>query len=186
LHRQKLGAFKNSRIFSIFCRSDAYNDGLIFDDLRAIQNKNSDTCPPTSWRLCRAGRAFLFAPHSWGSGLLPALFLTPPPKVIANVCMDMTCHIRGAQNLQGDALKQRFGGMSKKDVDHRRGSCLGQCDGAPAIAVNGHSYRNVSAPQAEALILLAWAEANCPIRKCRAPPEGSGGRSVSGRSPTAF
>ncbi len=73
----------------------------------------------------------------------------------------MSCHIRGAENLRAD-LVQRFGTMSDRDVKIGEVSCLGQCDGAPAIAVNGHSYRNVTVPQAEALVFTALGGSDLP------------------------
>ncbi len=96
----------------------------------------------------------------------PISISSPPPKVGINVCMDMTCHLRGAPNLHA-ILKRRFGAMNTRDVMIGEVSCLGQCDGAPAVAVDGHSYRNVSAAQAEALIFLALGGGELP----RMPPE---------------
>jgi formate dehydrogenase beta subunit len=138
----------------------AYNDGLIFDDLKAIQKEFGYL--PAGEIETLSQRTGVSLPHIHGvADFYPHFFLTPPPKVMANVCMDMTCHLRGAQNLKA-SLKQRFGGMSDKDIAIGDVSCLGQCDGAPAIAVNGHSYRNVSAPQAEALIFLAMGGGELP------------------------
>jgi formate dehydrogenase beta subunit len=133
---------------------------LIFDDLKAIQKEFGYL--PAGEIEALSKRTGVSLPHIHGvADFYPHFYLTPPPKVIANVCMDMTCHLRGAQNLQA-TLKQRFGGMSKSDVTIGDVSCLGQCDGAPAIAVNGHSYRNMSAPQAEALIFLALGGGELP------------------------
>ena len=69
-----------------------------------------------------------------------------------NVCSDMSCHLRGADDLKA-SLQQRFHGMSEKDVAVRDVSCLGQCDGAPAVSINDHIYRSVTTAQAEALVL---------------------------------
>ncbi len=85
--------------------------------------------------------------------------------------MDMSCHIRGAEQLKHD-LKQRFGTMSERDVVIGEVSCLGQCDGAPALAVNGHSYRQVTTPQAEALIFSALGGSELP--KVPLPPRIKG------------
>src|SRR5262249_22635340 len=41
-------------------------------------------------------------------------------------------------------------------------SCLGQCDGAPAASINDHIFRNVSAAQAEALVLAALGGSALP------------------------
>jgi NADH:ubiquinone oxidoreductase subunit F (NADH-binding) len=75
--------------------------------------------------------------------------------------MDMSCHLRGSENLKGE-LKQRFGAMSASDVVIGDVSCLGQCDGAPGMSINDHIFRNVSIPQAEALIFAALGGSELP------------------------
>jgi NADH:ubiquinone oxidoreductase subunit F (NADH-binding)/NADH:ubiquinone oxidoreductase subunit E len=146
-----------------FCNlglSDAYNDGLIFDELRAIQTQYGYL--PADQLVALSERSGLTLPHIHGvADFFPHFFLTPQPKVRANVCMDMTCHIRGAQNLKAN-LKQRFGTLSDKEIEIGEDSCLGQCDGAPAMSINGHSFRNVSQAQAEALIVLAIGGGELP------------------------
>ena len=52
--------------------------------------------------------------------------------------------------------------MSDKDVKVGDVSCLGQCDGAPAISINDHIYRSVTAAQAEALVLTALGGSELP------------------------
>ena len=108
------------------------------DQLRALSDK-------TDTPLFRIHGVADFYPH---------FQLKPPPKVCMNVCADMSCHINGAGELR-DGLSERFRGMSAGDVSIGRVSCLGQCDGAPAVAINDRVYRDVTAPQAEALILTA-------------------------------
>src|SRR5690348_14581208 len=73
----------------------------------------------------------------------------------------MSCHLRGADTLRTE-LKQRFQRMSDKDVAVGECSCLGQCDGAPAISVNDHIYRSVNSAQAEALVLTALGGSDLP------------------------
>jgi NADH:ubiquinone oxidoreductase subunit F (NADH-binding)/(2Fe-2S) ferredoxin len=84
----------------------------------------------------------------------PHFHLTRPPKVRMNVCTDMSCHLRGADDLKA-SLQQRFRGMSDKDLAVGDVSCLGQCDGAPSVSINDHIYRSVTTAQAEALVLTA-------------------------------
>ena len=91
----------------------------------------------------------------------PHFHLSRPPKVRMNVCTDMSCHLLGADDLKG-ALQQRFRGMSDKDVLVGDVSCLGQCDGAPAISINDHIYRSVTTAQAEALVLTALGGSELP------------------------
>ena len=52
--------------------------------------------------------------------------------------------------------------MSEKDVAMRDVSCLGQCDGAPAISINDHIYRSVTTAQAEALVFAALGGSQLP------------------------
>ena len=133
---------------------------MIFDDLRAIQDKYGYLPAEQLEELSERTKVSL--PHIHGvADFFPHFLLTPPPKVCANVCRDMTCHVRGGPALSA-TLKQRFGGMDPKDVVIDEVSCLGQCDGAPAIAVNGQSYRNVSVPQVEALIFAALGGSELP------------------------
>jgi NADH:ubiquinone oxidoreductase subunit F (NADH-binding) len=66
----------------------------------------------------------------------------------------MSCHLRGSDELRRD-LARRFSAMSERDIAITDVSCLGQCDGAPAVRINDHSFRNVSAPQAEAIAIGA-------------------------------
>src|SRR5258708_4024573 len=77
------------------------------------------------------------------------------------VCSDMTCHLRGADALR-TGLKVRFQGMNESDVSVGEVSCLGQCDGAPAISINDHIYRGVTAAQAEAFVLTALGGSGLP------------------------
>ena len=96
----------------------------------------------------------------------PHFHLAPPPKVRFKVCSDMSCHLRGADDLR-TGLKQRFQQMSDTDLSIGEVCCLGQCDGAPAISVNDHIYRDVTAAQAEALVLTASGWQRTPANAAR-------------------
>ena len=91
----------------------------------------------------------------------PHFHLSPPPKVHMRVCSDMSCHLRGADALR-NGLKQRFQGMKESDVTVGEVSCLGQCDGAPAVSINDHIYRGVNNAQCEALVLTALGGSDLP------------------------
>src|SRR5258708_32156298 len=133
---------------------------LIFDDLRAIQNQYGSMPGEQLETLSKQTSIPLYHIHGVAD-FFPHFHLTPPPKVRMRVCSDMTCHLRGADALR-TGLKQRFQAMSENDVSVGEVSCLGQCDGAPAISVNDHIYRGVTAAQAEALILTALGGSGLP------------------------
>ena len=124
---------------------------MIFDELRSIQRQYgylpADQLQALSKKLqmpvTQINQVADFYPH---------FYLTPQPKVLVHVCTDMACHLRGADRLKGE-LKQRF--QTSNDVAIRDASCLGQCDGAPAMFVNANVYRNVTVPQAESLVFTA-------------------------------
>ncbi len=124
---------------------------MIFDDLRAIQSQFGYLPGDQLTALSQRTNTPLYRIHGVAD-FYPHFHLTRPPKVAAGVCADMACHLRGADNLRGGLL-QRFRGMSEKDVAIRDISCLGQCDGAPAVSINDHIYRGVTVAQAEALVL---------------------------------
>jgi NADH:ubiquinone oxidoreductase subunit F (NADH-binding)/NADH:ubiquinone oxidoreductase subunit E len=133
---------------------------LIFDDLRAIQDKFGYL--PADQLEGLSHKTKIPLPHIHGvASFFPLFHLSPPPKVHARVCMDMSCHLRGADNLRSE-LKQRFGAMSADDVVIGEVSCLGQCDGAPGMSINDHIFRQVSIPQAEALIFAALGGSELP------------------------
>jgi NADH:ubiquinone oxidoreductase subunit F (NADH-binding)/NADH:ubiquinone oxidoreductase subunit E len=126
---------------------------LIFDDLRAIQNQYGYLPAEQLAALSERTSMPLYRIHGVAD-FYPHFHLTRPPRVTAGVCADMSCHLRGAAHLRA-GLEQRFHGMSEKEVVIRDISCLGQCDGAPAVSINDHIYRGVTVAQGEALVLTA-------------------------------
>ncbi len=139
---------------------------MIFDDLRAIQNQYGYLPGDQLEALSKRTQTPLYRIHGVAD-FFPHFHLAPPPKVRFRVCSDMSCHLRGADELR-TGLKQRFQQMSESDLSIGEVSCLGQCDGAPAISVNDHIYRDVTAAQAEALMLTALGGSGLP----QTPPNG--------------
>jgi NADH:ubiquinone oxidoreductase subunit F (NADH-binding)/NADH:ubiquinone oxidoreductase subunit E len=133
---------------------------LIFDDLREIQSQYGYLPPEQLQQLSERTETPLFRIHGVAD-FYPHFHLSRPPKVSMSVCSDMTCHLRGADGLKA-SLQRRFHGMSEKDVAVRDVSCLGQCDGAPAVSINDHIYRNVTTAQAEALVFAALGGSQLP------------------------
>jgi formate dehydrogenase beta subunit len=133
---------------------------LIFDDLREIQSQYGYLPAEQLQDLSKRSGTPLYRIHGVAD-FFPHFHLSRPPKVRMNVCTDMSCHLLGADDLKG-SLEQRFRGMSDKDVKVGDVSCLGQCDGAPAISINDHIYRSVTTAQAEALVLTALGGSELP------------------------
>jgi NADH:ubiquinone oxidoreductase subunit F (NADH-binding)/NADH:ubiquinone oxidoreductase subunit E len=132
----------------------------IFEQLRSIQTEYGYLPADQLKALSKSAEIPLFQIHGVAD-FYPHFHLSPPPKVSARVCSDMSCHLRGAGPLR-DTLRARFEGMSARDVVVGEVSCLGQCDGAPAISINDHIYRNANAAQAEALVLTALGGGTLP------------------------
>jgi len=133
---------------------------LIFDDLRAIQDQYGYLPGEQLEALSKRTNTPLYRLHGVAD-FYPHFHLAPPPKVRFKVCSDMSCHLQGADELR-TGLKQRFQQMSPGDLAIGEVSCLGQCDGAPAISVNDHIYRSVTPAQAEALVLTALGGSGLP------------------------
>src|SRR6266849_4182781 len=91
----------------------------------------------------------LYQIHSVAS-FYPHFHLAPPPKADIRVCADMSCHLNGSCELRAD-LERRFANSRTEDVQIRDVSCLGRCDHAPAISINGHIFTHVTAEHAEQL-----------------------------------
>ena len=131
---------------------------MIFDDLRAIQSQFGYLPPGQLQELSKRTKIPLYRIHGVAD-FYPTFHLSRPPKVRLSVCSDMSCHLRGAGYLR-TSLQQRFQGMSAKDIAVSEVSCLGQCDGAPAVSINDHIYRSVTTEQAEALVFTALGGAD--------------------------
>ncbi|HSP67723.1 MAG TPA: NADH-ubiquinone oxidoreductase-F iron-sulfur binding region domain-containing protein [Bryobacteraceae bacterium] len=133
---------------------------MIFDELREIQRQHGYL--PGEQLEALARRSNLSLPHIHGvADFFPHFHLAPPPRVTVQVCADMSCHLRGSDELHAE-LRRRFGSMSDRDIAITGVSCLGQCDGAPAVRINDHSFRNVNAPQAEAIAIGAFDGSEIP------------------------
>lgn len=133
---------------------------LIFDELRSIQHEFGYLPADQLTGLARRTNTPVAQIHGVAA-FYPHFRLSPPAKIQVRVCSDMACHLRAADQLRMD-LERRFAGLGEKDILINEVSCLGQCDGAPAISLNDHIYRNVSASQAEGLILNALAGSDLP------------------------
>jgi formate dehydrogenase/NADH-quinone oxidoreductase subunit F len=125
----------------------------IFDQLRAIQEQYGYLPAARLEALSKSSLIPLYHLHGVAD-FYPHFHLTPPAKVRVEVCRDMSCHLRGGDLLLAQ-LKERYRGMPERELKIGGLSCLGQCDGAPAIAINDQVYANASMAQTDALVLGA-------------------------------
>lgn len=65
----------------------------------------------------------------------PHFRTTPPAKVAVNVCHDLSCWLRSADDRIAE-VRGRYG--DDAEIELVEVSCLGRCDSAPALAVNEH------------------------------------------------
>ncbi|MFI7617546.1 NAD(P)H-dependent oxidoreductase subunit E [Nonomuraea terrae] len=65
----------------------------------------------------------------------PHFRTTPPAKVAINVCHDLSCWLRSADDRIAE-VRERYG--DDAEIELVEVSCLGRCDSAPALAVNEH------------------------------------------------
>ena len=133
---------------------------MIFDELRAIQHRHGYLPSQQLHELSKRVDIPLYRIHGVAD-FYPHFHLTPPAKVDVRICADMSCHLRGADAVQGE-LKQLFRSVPAKEASFQPGSCLGQCDGAPAISINDHVYRNVTPAFAETLVYQALSGSKMP------------------------
>nr|WP_062337359.1 NAD(P)H-dependent oxidoreductase subunit E [Herbidospora sakaeratensis] len=79
----------------------------------------------------------------------PHFRTTPPAKVAINVCHDLSCWLRSADDRIAE-VRARYG--DDTEIELNEVSCLGRCDSAPALAVN-----EFPAPVADVDVLVSAA-----------------------------
>lgn len=73
-------------------------------------------------------------------------FFEPKPPVIARVCVNLSCHLRGAQEILHtleEAAEQQHDAFEVEEV-----MCLGLCEQAPALLINEVAVGKVSGAEA--------------------------------------
>jgi len=123
---------------------------MIFEELKAIQRQHGYLPAEQLELLSKKIDVPLYRLHGVAS-FYPHFHLTPPARAEVRVCTDMSCHLRGAGELKA-GLERRFLGADPREVAIRDVSCLGQCDGAPAMSINDQIYRNMSDSEAESMV----------------------------------
>jgi formate dehydrogenase beta subunit len=135
----------------------------VFEELRAIQ-RDFGYLPADRLKTLAASMNVPISQIHAVASFYPHFHLTPPPKVDMRVCADMSCHLRGGDQVRS-ALDSAFQGASDKDVSIRDVSCLGRCDQAPAIMVNDNIYAQASSRDAVAMAKGVLAGNPLPARQ---------------------
>ena len=120
---------------------------MIFDDLRAIQLRFGYLPKAELLAFSQRTQTPLYQIHSVAS-FYPHFHLTPPAKAEVHVCADMSCRLNGACELRSE-VAQRFVAARPEEVLIKDVSCLGRCDLAPAVAINGEIFTDATGQKVE-------------------------------------
>jgi formate dehydrogenase beta subunit len=123
---------------------------LIFSELREIQRQFGYLPAEELKALASKIDVPLYRLHGVAS-FYPHFHLAPPPKVDVRVCQDMSCHLRGADELRA-SLDKSAAESPNASVKISAVSCLGRCDQAPAIAINDKIFTELLPIQVHAMI----------------------------------
>lgn len=130
----------------------------MIQELRAIQERYGYVPEKELEDLARRLDKPVYEVHGVAS-FYPHFRLKPPPKATVHVCTDLPCHMKGAGKLL-DKLKAQAAGNETLEV--KNCSCLGQCDGAPAILINDEPYARHGNDELQDLALRALAGEKVP------------------------
>jgi formate dehydrogenase beta subunit len=110
---------------------------MLVPQLRAIQERIGYLTPEELESLSARLDVPLHRIHEVVS-FFPHFRLHPPPAVEVHVCRDIACHLRGAPACLTalEAVAREFGDETRVKVESV--SCLGRCDGAPAVLIELH------------------------------------------------
>jgi NADH:ubiquinone oxidoreductase subunit F (NADH-binding)/NADH:ubiquinone oxidoreductase subunit E len=113
---------------------------MVIAELNSIQKRYGYIPENELYELAKRLNKPVYEIHGVAS-FYPHYRLQPPPRATIHVCTDAPCHIRGAPQL----LKKVIDLVGDdKTVEVKGCSCLGQCDGAPAVFINDQPYARQS------------------------------------------
>jgi formate dehydrogenase beta subunit len=138
----------------------------LFDELRAIQASYGYLSTDQLHKLSAKLKRPVSEIHAVAS-FYPLFHLKPPPKVDVRVCLDMSCHLRGGDQVN-QSINQAFGSHPATEITVKNVSCLGRCDTAPALSLNDHIYSGVS-PQSAVEMIAAATVGGLPHHPPRPP-----------------
>ena len=126
---------------------------MVVEGLRAIQDKYGYIPEKELYGLAEKLDMPVYAVHGVAT-FYPHFRLQPPPRATIHVCTDLCCHMQNSE-----ALLEHAKGLAVGDsqIEVKNCSCLGQCDGAPAIMINDHPYARKSHQEMTDLIQNAVA-----------------------------
>ena len=116
---------------------------MIIHELKTIQEEHGYLPAEELQALSRRLNVPLYRLHGVAS-FYPHFRLQPPPAVDVQVCSDIACFLRGATDVHA-IVQTAAESLGVTDIRIRPTSCLGQCDGAPAIVINDQYYSEVNA-----------------------------------------
>ncbi|MCY3714641.1 MAG: NADH-quinone oxidoreductase subunit NuoF [Gemmatimonadetes bacterium] len=143
---------------------------MLIDELRAIQARHGFLPEEELKSLSEHKGIPLYEVHGVAS-FYPHFRLEPPPAASLRVCTDLSCHLHGACDVL-ETLREsvHYAGLDQWEVSGV--SCLGQCDGAPAISINGRSYRSMTGERLGRYVSRLAADgkiARQPVRRTISP-----------------
>ncbi|MGE3538506.1 MAG: NADH-ubiquinone oxidoreductase-F iron-sulfur binding region domain-containing protein [Candidatus Tectimicrobiota bacterium] len=126
---------------------------MIMHALTRLQEEHGYLPAAELHALARRLHVPLYRLHGVAS-FYPRFRLQPPPAVEVNICRDLSCWLRGASDLH-DIVRTTAEALDIADVQITATSCLGQCDGAPALVINQRCYTDVNAQRIASLLHTA-------------------------------
>ena len=140
---------------------------MIIHELKALQKAHGYLPVEELQALSRRLNVPLYRLHGVAS-FYPHFRLQPPAAVEVKICSDVSCVLRGATDLP-DIVRTAADSLGLTDVHIVPTSCLGQCDGAPALAMNDLYYTEVNAQRITGL--LQTVTSGRTLRRQRFAPE---------------